>query len=199
MRVVWIAAAAVLVSSPSVASNSPKATRLRGNPGKFFGPDNYPPEAIYRREQGRVVALLMIDTYGKVVSCQVAESSNSESLDKTTCDIALRDLTFEPPTDRKGRPLASSYALPVRWVLPSGPRVVAPEMMKVSATMTISIDEAGKVLACNAVSTPPRSGPPDPCLGFPADHQTEFLVERDGRPKGATIVRTISQEITPDP
>jgi len=199
MRVVRILLALGVVVTPSTAWTVSKPQQLRGDVARFFGPDNYPPEAIRRREQSRVVALLMIDTAGRVVSCKVTGSSGSSSLDKVTCDIALANVTFEPATDRRGWPIASSYTLPVRWVLPSGPQEVPVEMMKISATLTLSIDEFGKVVSCRAQAVPADAAGPDPCDGFPADYQTEFLVKREGRPKGATIVRRMSQEITPDP
>ncbi|UVO49558.1 energy transducer TonB [Sphingomonas sp. SUN019] len=91
---------------------------LRGNPGAAFSADNYPFEALRRREQGRTVARLSIDASGTPVRCAVETSSGSSSLDETTCQIALRSVRFDPARDSAGVPKASEYKLPVRWQIP---------------------------------------------------------------------------------
>lgn len=95
-----------------------KAAGLKGNPGQFFGADNYPPSAIRAEEQGRVVAKLTVGTDGRVTDCVVTTSSNSSALDQATCRIAKSRVRFTPAIDAAGNPVASSYTLPVRWVLP---------------------------------------------------------------------------------
>lgn len=89
-----------------------------GNPGALFGPDVYPAAAIRAHEQGRTVARLEIDTAGVPSHCEVRVSSGSGALDNKTCEIALAQLRFTPARDQHGTATASSYMLPVRWVLP---------------------------------------------------------------------------------
>ena len=96
-----------------------KAAGLKGNPGQYFGADNYPPSAIRAEEQGRVVAKLTVGTDGRVTDCQVTTSSNSSALDQATCRIARARVRFTPAQDATGNPITSSYTLPVRWVLPT--------------------------------------------------------------------------------
>lgn len=91
---------------------------LRGNPGQYFGAGAYPAEAIRANEQGRTVARLAIDASGTPVGCTIAVSSGSRSLDAATCAIAIGKVRFTPARDDKGVAIASSYTLPVRWVLP---------------------------------------------------------------------------------
>src|SRR3569623_39472 len=100
---------------PSVS----KAAGLKGNPGQYFGSDNYPPAAIRAGAQGRVVAHLTVGTDGRVTDCQVTASSGNSDLDSTTCRIAKSRVRFTPAQDAAGNPIVSSYTLPVRWVLPS--------------------------------------------------------------------------------
>ena len=95
-----------------------QAAGLRGDPGRFFGPDAYPPAAQRAGAQGRVVARLSIGTDGKVTDCSVTASSGNDDLDSTTCRIARSRVRFTPAKDDSGQPMTSSYTLPVRWVLP---------------------------------------------------------------------------------
>jgi len=107
--------------APAPAPPAPvasKAAGLKGNPGQYFGADNYPPAAIRAEEEGRVVAKLTVGTDGRVTGCVVTTSSNSSSLDQATCRIAQSRVRFSPALDATGNPVTSSYTLPVRWVLP---------------------------------------------------------------------------------
>jgi protein TonB len=92
---------------------------VQGNPGRFFGPDAYPPAAIRAEAQGRVVAALTVGTDGRVTGCTVTTSSGNSDLDDATCRIARSKVRFTPAKDDAGNPTTSSFTLPVRWVLPS--------------------------------------------------------------------------------
>jgi TonB family protein len=91
---------------------------LRGDPGEAFGPDAYPADAIRHGEQGRTVARLSVGSDGDVTLCAIKQSSGSQSLDKATCRIAIRQLHFKPARDGDGKAIPASFTLPVRWVLP---------------------------------------------------------------------------------
>jgi TonB family protein len=101
--------------NPALANAS-----IKGNPGQFFGPDAYPPEAIRAEQQGRTVADLLIDATGTPIGCTIATSSGSRSLDAATCSIALGRVRFDPARDARGAAKQSHYRMPVRWVLPEG-------------------------------------------------------------------------------
>lgn len=92
---------------------------MEGNPARYFGPDAYPYEAYRQGVYGRVVALLNIGTTGAVDHCRIV-SSAGQLLNEGTCKAAAR-IRFKPPRDKDGKPLASTYVLPVRWVLPGSP------------------------------------------------------------------------------
>ena len=96
-----------------------QAAGLKGNPGAFFGPDAYPAAAIRAEAQGRVVARLSVGTDGRVTDCSVTTSSGNGDLDSATCRIAKARVRFTPAKDAAGGAIASTYSLPVRWVLPS--------------------------------------------------------------------------------
>lgn len=96
-----------------------QAAGLKGDPGRYFGADNYPPAAIRAEAQGRVVARLTIGTDGRVTDCTVTSSSGNDDLDSTTCRIARSRVRYTPAKDTDGNPISSTTSLPVRWVLPT--------------------------------------------------------------------------------
>lgn len=156
-------------------------------------------EALQRREEGRVVAKLWIDTSGKVVSCTVTQSSGSAALDQKTCSIALEKVSFEPATDRRGRPVVAAYILPVRWVIPSGPRELAASDLDNHLELTVSFEAGGEVIACHATKTAGVPAQIDPCAEFPVGKQSKVQWTRDGKLVGGTMVRRISERIALDP
>ena len=120
MRGWLVAGLAMLVvpsTSPAHAAGHEMPVTIQGNPGEWFGPDAYPAEALKAGEQGQVIALLSVDPTGKVLSCTI-ESGASPSLNRATCDIALARAVFQPATNARGKPVLSTYRLPVRWILP---------------------------------------------------------------------------------
>ena len=185
---------------PSVVG---KAAGVKGNPGEFFGGDSYPPAAIRAGEQGRVVARLEIGVDGRVKECSVAESSGSASLDAKTCEIALGRITFTPALDESGSPIASSYTLPVRWVLPRDVPDTPTEITTATSTdvvneMAVTIDGKGVVVRC--VLTEATTLPDiDPCKRFPVGERITGGATRNGKPVGARIVTRYSQQTTYEP
>ena len=106
-------------AAPAAPAGPDRAVAPVGNIAALFGPDAYPPAAMRAESQGRVVANLGIDPAGKAFACTIAVSSGSSVLDARTCEIAIGTMRFTPATDHKARPIAGTYQLPVRWVLPA--------------------------------------------------------------------------------
>ena len=187
----------VLPRAP-VETNS-RAAGLRGDPAQFFGSDDYPAEALRAVQEGRVVAKLWIDAKGKVASCTVVGSSGSAALDAQTCRIALDKVTFTPATDEQGKPIAATYTLPVRWVLPRGPVEAGTIPKDQVVQVTVSVDAAGQIVACNTTATPPLPVQQQPCDVFPVGKESEFHWMRDGKPVGGTVVQTLRRQVSIDP
>jgi TonB family protein len=97
-----------------------EAKHVSGNPGRFFGPSEYPLDAIRAQLQGRVIVIGKVATDGHVEACIVVQTSGSQSLDGATCRIMRNKVHFTPARDKDGKALSSHYVLPVRWVLPHG-------------------------------------------------------------------------------
>jgi TonB family protein len=128
-----------------------------GHIGQWFGPDNYPPDAVRSARQGRAVVTLQIDASGAVIGCSTFESSGTTILDTATCDIAMAHLRFDPATDAKGQPTAGTYRLPVRWVLPD---TVVPAIDVTAGApkdslveVELAFDSGGKILSCRSTVT----------------------------------------------
>lgn len=116
MTALVVVAAAV----PAVGKDAPRVAKeaVPLDVGEWLGADNYPPAAIRAGEQGRVVAVVSLDATGHPTACRIDVSIGSPVLEKGTCDIVLAKGKFEPSRDAKGRAIASTFILPVRWVLP---------------------------------------------------------------------------------
>jgi TonB family protein len=100
------------------AKNKSAPAHPIGNPGRYFGPDAYPPAAIRAEEQGRVVATVDIAANGAATACKATVSSGSTALDARTCEIAMTSIKYVAALDAHGRNVAGTYTLPVRWVMP---------------------------------------------------------------------------------
>ena len=86
----------------------------------YFSNDDYPAEALRRREQGTVSFRIAISETGRVSDCQILGSSGSVSLDEATCGIARERLRFRPASDAAGDPVSDTKDFRVVWRLPGG-------------------------------------------------------------------------------
>jgi TonB family protein len=202
MRKLLTAVACVWLVPSVVGAQPPKHSMpaaILGDPGEWFGPDQYPKDALRAERQGRVIADVLVSVSGAALGCTIEVSSGTTSLDKATCDIALAHATFNPARDDKGRPIVSTFRLPVNWTLPDEiPAVEAKTATLASATeVQVTADEGGMGVSCRTVS---RVGDvPDPCAYFKPGTRMARPYVRDGRPVGSTITFKTSSSITIDP
>lgn len=160
------------------AQGGASPARLLGDPGLFFGPNAYPPDAVAAREQGRVVARLAIDAQGRVSACTVATSSGSAALDAATCRIATTRLSFAAARDGRGEGVAASYLLPIRWVLP---QASGEPLVSLAMTLVATIGPDRKVGDCTGSINGRRiSVTPESCAGYPALLERVFATAPGG-------------------
>ncbi|SDA13364.1 TonB protein C-terminal [Sphingomonas sp. NFR15] len=172
---------------------------ILGNPAEWFGPDQYPLDALRSLRQGRVVAAISVDLTGQATGCTIDVSSGTTSLDKATCDIALAHAAFNPATDRRGKPVTSIYKLPVKWILPDDIPPLDAKTAPLQSTVEVQIvaDEEGMGVSCRTIA---KTGvAPDPCLTFKPGVRVGRGYVRDGRKVGSTAVYKQSSTITIDP
>ena len=169
--------------------------RPLGDPADFFGADAYPPEAAKAQEQGRSVVRVEIDARGFPTGCTVISSSDSAALDAATCRIAQTRMQYAAARDVKGKPVASQYTLPVRWMLPRSEdvRLDITDGRKglIDVTLEIGLDSGGRVTSCKVVEQHPPEA--DSCSGYPIGKPTVFRARRNGEdsPSRMTIVNRL--------
>jgi protein TonB len=94
-----------------------KSASIRGNAGRFFGPDNYPASAKREGAEGTTRVRITVGTDGRVSNCVVTSSSGNDALDNTTCDIFRRKVKFTAAKDQNGNPITDTMTIPVKWQL----------------------------------------------------------------------------------
>ncbi len=102
--------APLTLTSPEPKSRQPLVTLFRF--------EDYPKEALAKRESGTVVYDFSIAPDGRVSDCIVTESSGSTSLDRVTCEIIRQRARFKPTLDADGKAIVSHETGKVRWNLP---------------------------------------------------------------------------------
>lgn len=115
-----LAAAAALAQGQPVANGSgaPAAVpslAASARPEKRLLPE-YPPAAIRREEQGRVLVRLRVLASGAVAGLQLLSSSGHASLDEAAMNY-LSTARFVPARDASGSPVDSLVAVPIDFVL----------------------------------------------------------------------------------
>lgn len=98
---------------------SEAGTPIEGDVRGLFTTDDYPMAALRKEEQGTVRAALLVDAKGKPSKCVMRESSGSNALDQTTCQVLMSRARFVPAKGVDGQPTATVYLVPpIRWEIP---------------------------------------------------------------------------------
>ena len=94
------------------------AQSAKGDLRTLFSADDYPASAQSSGAEGTVRASLTIGPDGRVVACNVTQSSGNGSLDSATCNILRRRAKFTPARDQNGQPVTDTITTPpIRWQL----------------------------------------------------------------------------------
>jgi TonB family protein len=92
------------------------ATSAKGDLRRLFTPNDYPTEALNRRQQGRAQFMLLVDQQGKVAGCHVLVASGAPVLDAMGCAVIQERAKFTPAFDRNHMPVRSTVVSPpVQW------------------------------------------------------------------------------------
>jgi protein TonB len=110
-----VAAPPAPAPAPPAPPKVSQAARAKGNPGRFFGQDAYPPAALRAGAEGRVSVRLTIGTDGRVSDCSVTNGSGNSDLDSTTCRIFRSKVRYEPAKDTNGNPVVDHTTQSVTW------------------------------------------------------------------------------------
>jgi protein TonB len=110
---------AIAVAAAQTTDSMPHAKPI-GNPASWFPADAYPIEARNAGQEGRTVFRLQIDAQGRVMQCDIVQSSGSVQLDNTTCDLVLTNGHFAPAHDATGKAVPGIWQSAMRWQLVAG-------------------------------------------------------------------------------
>ncbi len=88
------------------------------DPTTWVTQDDYPGEAMAKREQGVVNLTMDVNELGQVSACHIVQSSGSTILDQLSCRLMVDRGRFEPATDVRGKPVAAHRERRIRWQLP---------------------------------------------------------------------------------
>ena len=105
------------ITPPAPAAKPGTPAREKGNPSKLFSTDDYPPGALRREEQGKVVAKFDVRTDGRIENCVVIQSV-SPDLDKATCRLLTSRLRYEPATENGQPVMERGRTRNITWVVP---------------------------------------------------------------------------------
>lgn len=195
-RLAVLTAISVAIASPAVAQIATPAMPI-GSPGSWIHADDYPPDAIRAGRSGRVVVDLGIDDKGRVTDCIVRISSDTASLDQATCRAMTVRGAFTPATDARGRAVATTFSVPVRWAMPNPVTIVdlssGPIRTDTEFEQVIGAD--GALIACN-LQTPVQPQQVDPCARLVIGSITRNRFVRDGKPVGAIVRQRFTSTLT---
>lgn len=86
-----------------------------GNPASWLPLDDYPVEVRSVVEQRRTVFALSIDDRGRILQCNIIESSGSALRDSSTCGLLISNGQFKPARDAAGKAVAGTWQSGIRF------------------------------------------------------------------------------------
>lgn len=134
---------AVNVSDEKIGKPEPA-----GYPGDWITSQDFPIVALLNGHEGITGFKLSIDEAGKVVSCEITQSSGDKLLDDKTCELMISRAGFTPARDKRGTAIASEWNSRVRWKIPVD---LTDSDNSRSRTIEIVMRKDGTVESCNVV------------------------------------------------
>jgi protein TonB len=104
-------------SAPPPPAGPTAEAKPRGNPGNWANTNDYPSRALQQEREGTTGFRVTIGVDGRVIDCQVTQSSGHADLDAATCTNVKRRARFDPAV-RNGEKVQGSYSNRVRWQIP---------------------------------------------------------------------------------
>lgn len=133
------------------------------NPQYWFSPYDYPFQAGYRGEQGDTGYRLTVAKGGRVIHCEITQSSGSPMLDTKFCSKTMGRNLFRGALDRDGQRILGVYRSRMRWIVPEKPapdRFIPADILlwvqklpdgfpnPLPVQLNLLVDEAGNIEAC---------------------------------------------------
>jgi len=94
------------------------AQSAKGDLRSLFSGDDYPASAQAAGAEGTARASLTVGADGRVVGCNITQSTGNGALDQATCNILRRRAKFTPARDSNGNATTDTVQTPpIRWQL----------------------------------------------------------------------------------
>ena len=103
---------------PTTPTFTPKRAVPSNGFSSWITDYDYPRRALVDGAEGSVAYRLVINTAGRVASCEVTRASGNRALDDATCRLITNRARFEPATDESGARVLGAYTGSVRWEIP---------------------------------------------------------------------------------
>src|SRR4051794_14672821 len=97
---------------PPPPRKTQSAQSAKGDLRTLFSADDYPAAAQSAGAEGTARASLTIGADGRVVGCNITQSTGNGSLDAATCNILRRRAKFTPARDSNGNPTTDTVSTP---------------------------------------------------------------------------------------
>jgi protein TonB len=120
----------MIILALALAAQPPSATEPASTPAPAVVPtravqrlsdyvlmDDYPGEAVRRRQQGQAFFEMTIGPDGRPVSCRILVSTGAAILDEATCRIMRSRARFIPARDAAGLPTIDIIRHSITWSL----------------------------------------------------------------------------------
>jgi len=104
------------VSQSNIKEGSPPIPK--GNPGYWANADDYPLLALEEEREGIAGFRLTVGKDGRVMECEITQSSGHSDLDEATCANITKRAEFHPARDKNGHVITGTYANRIRWQIP---------------------------------------------------------------------------------
>jgi len=98
--------------------SAPPGYAMAIDPASWFGPEDYPAEAVKQGIEGTVTFEAKVDASGKPTACRITVSSGSPILDRRTCEIVEAKGQFRPAVGPGGKAVAGRYSNRAIWKMP---------------------------------------------------------------------------------
>jgi TonB family protein len=154
--------AAIQVAQVNPTINLSQTPRLR-NPQAIVTFRDYPSDSLRQHEYGIVSIVLRVSPEGRVISCDITESSGAAALDKKTCSLHMARARFDPAKDATGLPTAGEYRASTSWGIEEHqPRTTIDTPLQVSTVpkgyrspvkARLIFDATGHVMDCEVTAT----------------------------------------------
>src|SRR5687768_5298594 len=109
-----------LLASAAVQAETPAEQAAREAKNREFVLKHYPARALAAGEHGIVYFQVKLDRDGRLIGCEVTQSSGFPRLDAETCELMVAHGVFKPVRDETGRINNPVHDGAIKWALPEG-------------------------------------------------------------------------------